>query len=254
MQLPPLNKEMLAKMGVAPSAIPISSANLGVKIPNTGKRKLPPPRDISADECIRMFGTQEAVEMNFIPQMLTALALEQAEEYINYCRDNKLTEYKKHNREMRRCIDEYNKMLRDSYRMAWYAYRRYYDRLRETVNTDLFKAWCTFTNEAARQYVGMVHKEIPARICFISMLLNFVDVYDSNMDKLIANRLDMPIRRTIDPQLMLMQVLCIDIAESYGFKMAITDTMSLCVKVLAERCRKVVKDIITEEEPQACKQ
>ena len=68
------------------------------------------------------------------------------------------------------------------------------------------------------------------------------------MDKLIANRLDMPIRRTIDPQLMLMQVLCMDIVEKYGMKMTITDTMSLCVRVLAERCRVVVKEIITEEE------
>lgn len=102
--------------------------------------------------------------MNFIPQMLTAIALEEAEKYIDYCRDNRLSDYRKHNREMRKCINEYNYELKRSYGTAWNSYQNYLSRLRERVSVDLFKCWCTFTNEAARQYIGIEHKDIPARV------------------------------------------------------------------------------------------
>lgn len=114
--------------GYSSAVIPIDT---GVEIPD-GKHA---HRDeLSSDECIKMFGAKDAVLMNFIPQMLTALALEQAEAYINYCRDNRLSEYKRHNREMRGCIDEYNHGLRASYGQAWDAYL-YSTRCRPTCSS-----------------------------------------------------------------------------------------------------------------------
>lgn len=143
MNLPPLDKELLAKMGISPDVRPIMPAvTLGLNIPRVEK-KLQPERGLSSDECISMFGKHEAVEMNFIPQMLTALALEQVEGFINYCRDHRLGEYKKHNRELRKYIDEYNRELRQSYGSAWFSYQHYLDRLRKTVEFDLFKTWCS---------------------------------------------------------------------------------------------------------------
>lgn len=206
------------------------------------------PKSLTSDECVKMFGAREAVLMNFVPQMLTALALEQAEEFIKYCRDNRLSEYKRHNREMRKCIDEYNHELRKSYGRAWYAYQNYLDRLRQTVATDLFKCWCTFTNEASRQYIGIKHKDIPARVCFIRMLLTFCEDFDKNMDKMIAERLDTPCHRKQDPYVFLISALCMDIVETLGQKMQITDNMTLCVKILANRCNHVVDAIMAEED------
>lgn len=237
---------MLAKMGIAPDAVPIRPASdFGLNIQKTEKKA---PEDLGSDECIRLFGVREAVTMNFIPQMLTALALEQAEQFINYCRDNRLSAYKKHNRELRKCIAEYNRHLRESYGRAWYSYQNYLARLRNTVELDLFKSWCVFTNEASRQYVGREHKEIPARVCLVRMLLTFVEDFDKNMDKVIADKINAPCKRRQDPWLLLISVLCIDIAETFCHKMEISDTMALCVKVLANRCRQVVGEIITEED------
>ncbi len=248
MNLPPIDRDLLAKMGIAPDAKPIMPIfSTGVNIPKTEK-KLPPQRGLTSEECIKMFGTQEAVEMNFIPQMLTALALEQAEKFVNYCRDNRLSEYKRHNREMRKCIEEYNRELKISYGRAWISYQTYLNRLRETVQTDLFKAWCTFTNEASRQYVGRPHKDIPALVTFTRMILTFVEDFDQNVDKMIASRFNMPCHRKQDPWTFLISVLCLDIAETFSHKMEITDTMALCVKILVQRCRTVVREIIAEED------
>ena len=248
MQLPPLDKELLAKMGIAPDAVPIipsPAETFGISI------KKPQPqtqKTLTSDECVKLFGAREAVLMNFIPQMLTAIALEQAEAFIKYCRDNRLSEYKKHNREMRKCIDEYNFELRKSYGRAWYSYQNYLERLRKTIELDLFKCWCTFTNEAARQYVGHPHKEIPARVALVRMILTFVEDFDKDIDKVITERINKPCSRRQDPFVFLISVLCIDIAESFGHTMKITDTMALCVKVLANRCHSIVDVIMAEED------
>lgn len=248
MDLPPLDKGVLAKMGIAPASVPIVPtpiSNFGI---NFERHKQEAPKSLTADECVKLFGAREAVLMNFIPQMLTALALEQAEAFIKYCRDNRLSEYKRHNREMRKCIDEYNFELRKSYGRSWRAYQKYLERLRQTVELDLFKCWCTFTNEAARQYVGHPHKEIPARVALVRMILTFVEDFDKNMDKVIADRINKPCCRKQDPYCFLISVLCMDIAETFGHKMEITDTMALCVKVLANRCHTVVDAIMAEED------
>lgn len=248
MDLPPLDKGLLAKMGIAPDAvsiIPTPAETFGINI------KKPQPQTqkaLTSDECIKLFGAREAVLMNFIPQMLTALALEQAEAYIKYCRDNRLSEYKRHNREMRKCIDEYNFELRKSYCRSWSAYQMYLERLRQTVELDLFKCWCTFTNEAARQYVGHPHTEIPARVALVRMILTFVEDFDKNMDKVIADRINKPCCRKQGPYCFLVSVLCMDIVETFGHKMEITDAMTLCVKVLANRCHSVVDAIMAEED------
>lgn len=248
MNLPPIDKGLLAKMGIAPDAVPIIPAPSETYCIHVEKPRPQTQKSLTSDECVKLFGAREAVLMNFIPQMLTALALEQAEGFINYCRDNRLSEYKRHNREMRNCIREYNIELRNSYGSAWYSYQNYLERLRKTVDVDLFKCWCTFTNEASRQYVGHPHKEIPARVALVRMILTFVEDFDKNMDKVIAERINKPCSRKHDPYCFLISVLCMDIAETFGQIMDITDTMALCVKVLANRCRTVVDAIMAEED------
>ena len=235
-------------MGIAPDAVPIFPAPADTFGINIKKPQPQTQKALTSDECVKLFGAREAVLMNFIPQMLTALALEQAEAFIKYCRDNRLSEYKRHNREMRKCIDEYNFELRKSYGRAWYSYQNYLERLRNSVELDLFKCWCTFTNEAAQQYVGHPHKEIPARVALVRMILTFVEDFDKNMDKVIAKRINKTCSRRQDPFVFLISVLCIDIAESFGYTMKITDTMALCVKVLANRCHSIVDVIMAEED------
>lgn len=244
--LPPLDPALIAKMGAGVPATPfVPSIEYGINIEQP-KPKV--PKSLTSEECVSMFGAKEAVLMNFIPQMLTALALEQAKAYIKYCRDHRLSDYKKHNREMAKCIDEYNRELRQSYGSSWYAYQNYLVRLREAVEIDLFKCWCTFTNEASRQYIGREHKDIPARVCLVRMILTFVEDFDTNMDKVIAERLDSPCHRKQDPFLFLISVLCMDIVETFGHKMEINDTMALCVKILANKCHRVVDEIMAEED------
>lgn len=247
MQLPQIDKSLLAKIGIPETAMPIKPVvDFGLNIDRPKPQIDEKP--LTTEKCIKLFGAREAVMMNFIPQMLTALALEQAEGFIKYCRENRLKDFKRHNREMRNCINVYNYELRASYGKAWNAYQGYLERLRRAVELDLFKCWCTFTNEAARQYIGNPHKDIPARVTLVRMLLTFVEDFDKNMDKVIAARINKPCSRKQDPYCFLISVLCMDITETFGAKMAISESMILCVKVLVNRCRQVVDEIMREED------
>ena len=68
------------------------------------------------------------------------------------------------------------------------------------------------------------------------------------MDKIISARIKNTCNRRQNPYSVLISVLCIDIAETFGHKMKITDTMSLCVRVLANRCRILADSIMAEED------
>lgn len=236
--------------GISLSGVPFGmmpTPAFGVEIKKK-KRQVPKYVPMSFDECLDKFGIEESVVMNFVPQMLTSLALEQAMELVNYCRDNRLGEYKRHTREIRNCFEEYNRELAKNYGRSWKAYQYYMKQLHETVDVDLFKCWCTFTNEAARQYIGHPHKEIPARIAMVRMMLNFVDEYNKNVDKMISERMKTHIKSRRDPYCLMIQLLCTDIAETFGQEMEITENMNICVKVLANRCHSVSLSIVAEED------
>lgn len=80
------------------------------------------------------------------------------------------------------------------------------------------------------------------------MILTFCEDFDKSMDKLIAERINAPCHRKQDPYVFLIYVLCLDIAETFGHKMDITDNMTLCVKILANRCHQIVDEIMDEED------
>lgn len=205
------------------------------------------PDSLSSEECVELFGMNDAVAMNFTPRMITAIAIEWVEAVITYFRDNRLTEFKKHSRELHKCINEYNRELKYGYGNRFDEYKDYFTRFRETVDFDLYKSWITFCNESSRQYVGRKHNEIPARICFILMLITFVEDFGRSMDRMIGEKLGTKCSRSPNPWLQLIKSLCIDIVETYEQKMEITEIMKLCVSVLAQRCREVVLEIIEEE-------
>lgn len=72
---PPLDRELLAKIGVTTEPVPVSPiVDYRVKVSSATPEK---PKPLTSDECIKLFGAREAVMMNFIPQMLTALAFDQ---------------------------------------------------------------------------------------------------------------------------------------------------------------------------------
>lgn len=99
--------------------------------------------------------------------------------------------------------------------------------------------------------MGKKHNEVPVRVALVHMMFTFVEDFDKNMDKVIVVRMNKPCYRKQEPYCFLISVLCMDIAETFGYKMKLTDTMMRCIKVLVNCCYSVADAIIADEEAEA---
>lgn len=239
MNIPTLNAGAMIGKGV--NAAPFS-VDLGVRI------KREENRSITADECMALFGDEEAVLMNFIPQMMTGLAMEYVEQLCDYCgKEKKISTFKKHIRQLRICLREFDKEMRYWFKRAYFTYEHYYARYHAAVEADLFKCWCAFTNESARQFVGYRLKEVPAYLAFTRMLLTFVEDFNRNVDKVIEDKTGIRCNARQSIQSDLASAIIVDMAECFGNKMEITEPMERSIKVLANKCRAEAIAIVREE-------
>lgn len=248
MQLPPLDKDLLAKMGIAPDAVPISPAlDFGIKIPPSNPN---PPKTISTEEAKEMFGVSLAVKMNFIPQMLVALALDYASQFVNHCRDKRIREFKKHNRLIKLCVEKHTASLAKSYGNAFQAYTKYVERYFEHVSADRFRMWCSIGNVVNRQIPKDRDRYGATLVAIIHKLIDHAEVYDRKMDKEIADKVKAPVSRKQDDMLKLIVAMCYEFEESWGFKLEPDPIVDMNIGVLVNRASTLADFIIREEKCQ----
>lgn len=250
MNLPLLDKEMLAKMGIAPNAVPIRPAfDLGIQIPPRAPKT---PKSITPAEANEMFGVSLAVKMNFVPQMLVALALDYAAQFVNHCRDKRISEFKKHNRLIRLCIEEHTARLAKSYGRAFQAYSNYVDRYFEYVKVDRFKMWCSVGNVVSRQIPKDRDRDGATLIAILHKLIDYAEEYDRKMDKVIAEKLKSPVSRKQDDMLKLIVAMCYEFEDTWGFKLVPDPIVDMNIGVLANRAAFLADQIIGEENVSKC--
>lgn len=242
---PPLDKKMLAKLGIAPNALPNCPAlDFGISFPTTNPN---PPKSITPEEANEMFGVSLAVKMNFVPQMLVALALDYASQFVNHCRDNRISEFKKHNRLIKLCVEEHTARLAKSYGNAYQAYVSYVERYFEYVSVDRFKMWCSIGNIVNRQIPKDKDRDGATLVAIIHNLIDYAEDYDRKMDKLIADKVKAPVSRRQDEMLKLIVAMCYEFEDTWGFKIEPDPIVDLNIGVLANRASSLADAIIGEE-------
>ena len=242
---PPLDKEMLAKMGVALDAAPIRPAlDYGINIPSMTPQ---PPKSITHEEANEMFGVSMAVKMNFIPQMLVALALDYASQFVNHCREKRISEFKKHNRLIKLCVEEHTARLAKSYGKAFQAYTNYVERYFEYVSTDRFKMWCSIGNVVNCQIPKDRDRDGATLVAIIHKLIDYAENYDRKMDKVISDKVKAPVSRKKDDMLKLIVAMCLEFEETWGFKLKPDPIVDMNIGVLANRASYLADHIIGEE-------
>lgn len=243
------------KAAIAAGAVPVSTQvpvlpgvieSLDFGLGNLFKKKPEPPHELTAIEALKHFAPAEAVKMNFIPQMIIALALDETTTFINYCRDKRLSDFKKHNRLMRQCVEEYAANQKKSYGAAYASYVAYVGRYFQRVGLDRAKMWYSVGNTVMKQLPGK-DLQIAERIAFIHRLLDYAEDYDRRMDKVIQERMGKPIHRRQDQHLRLITAMCIAIEEDFGYKFEFSEADNLNFAVLTNRASMLADEIIAEE-------
>lgn len=235
-------------MGIAPDAVPVKPVyDLQINIPSAKRPAPQPPKALTPAEANKLFGVSLAVKMNFVPQMIISLALDQATLFVNHCRDKRISEFKKHNRLIKLCIEEYAARLKNSYGTAFTAYSEYVNRYFQLVQVDRFKMWCSIGNLVNKQIPEDKDRTGATHIAIIHNLIDYAEKYDRKMDKVIADKINAPVRRNQDEMLKLITAMCIDFEESWGFKLEPDPIVEANVLVLSNRATFLADSIIAEE-------
>lgn len=206
------------------------------------------PRVLTAEECQEMFGVSQSVKMNFIPQMLNSLMLQQATLLVNYCRDNRVSELKKHTRAIKLAVEEYTSRLADAYGpMAYRSYVNYVERYQQECATDIWMMELQADTLCRNQLKDEKYREIASRTLIILMLIAFIQNHDKEMDKLIASKIGQPVHQKPDVYQELIRAMCTSIGEDMGYKLEPDKNMGDWVKTLSNKAWRLADTIISEE-------
>lgn len=194
-----------------------------------------------------MFSPQEAVKMNYIPQMLIALALDQTAEFVNYCRDNKLKEFLKHTRLMEKCVTAYAEENRQSLQGAFLMYRDYVAQYIASVKTDLAQTWWTIRNVANKKMPDSKYIDVATHVTIIHELLNKAERLDQKADLKIIERMKEPVHRQQNDFLLSITCCCYAIEIDCLFSLAPDKDIDNCINVLANRASFMAEDLVNKE-------
>jgi hypothetical protein len=245
MDLPPIDKSLLAKCGIELPTMPLPPvADYGLNVRPEEKKK---ERAFDCVEALKLFTPSEAVKMNYIPQMLIAVALQQTTLFVNYCAEHKISDFKKHTRVMRHSVTEYAQGLKVAYGPAYAAYTNYVSRYFERVSIDTQKMWFTIGNLAHKQIANANNRDIATHLAIIHYLLDFAEEFDSKMDKVIAEKMQGPVHRKQNPMLQLITAMCMAIEDDFGCKIVRDNDVDICIRVLANRAGYLADEIIGDE-------
>lgn len=205
------------------------------------------PKELSQDEAISLFGVSRAVKMNFVPQMLIAIALDQTTQFVNYCRVNKIKQFRKHNRLIQECVEVYTRTLSESFGSEFQSYLYYVRRFFEYIEVDRFRMWCSIGNVVSRQLSDSSVHEGATHIAIIHNLLNYAEKYERKMDKLISDMVNGPVCRKQDSTLKLIIAMCIEFEEIWGLSIGHDTMVETNIKVISNRANCLADTIIAEE-------
>lgn len=207
------------------------------------------PKSISPEKAMQLFGTSQAVKMNFVPNMLTALALDELTHLISECRIRRLSAFKKHTRIMAESMKDYVCRLRAHYGKAYAAYIAYVERYFKAIDPDRAKMWYGLSATAKNAIANPSDADVrmAVRIAIVRALLEYAEDYDKRMDQVIHERLGKPVRRRQDIAIVAIDRACADMAEISGWDFDFSESDKLNGPVLANRAAFLADEIIGEE-------
>lgn len=220
------------------------TAALGVRIPPRHK----PQRALTSEECQRIFGVPDAIKMNFIPQMLGTIVLDQTTRLVNYCRDHRIAELKKHTRLLKTAVEEYTQRLADAYgREAFKAYTHYVRRYHEGIAGKVWLMETYADTLCANQLPEVAHREVAARVLVILMLIAFIRDHDRKTGTLITGKTGILCSQRPDSYQEIIRAVCQSIGEDFGYKLIPDKTMQDWTTNLSNEAWWLAERLIGEE-------
>lgn len=193
-------------------------------------------------------GPRLSVRINFVPQMLTALAMELATEYINHCRDHAVPGTLKQNRMMRMAVETYADRLFAEYgKEATASYMRYVKMFAEEIRADVVKLRLKLSELVANQFPEIEDREVPILTCAICGVISYIEWYDGEMDAVLERKLGQSVRCSSNRHLDVVKAICVVTAERLGCQITVDGQVSDWLNILGNRAVLLAERIMEEE-------
>lgn len=224
-----------------PIAMPIPSvADIKIK-----HREPMMERELSTEEFLNLFDRKESLVMAYVPHFITQCVIHYLDLMTDYMRTNRLSEYKKNTRQLREIKEEYLAALR--HEMPPHVFQKFLDQRDEylaSCGSNLQLMYFTFGNQMLKHYGRMAHEDVFCYANIIIAFIEFVEDFDREVNKKIAERMKMPCRNHGDARLTAIKHICKDIIKPYPLEK--NEQTSLCVGVMKNKAVRMINAMMEE--------
>jgi len=200
-------------------------------------------RELSTEEFLNLFERQESLRMAYIPHFITQCVVYYLDLLVAYARDNRLSDYKKQTRRLREIKEEYLTALK--HEMPTHVFQKFLDQRDEylaSCGANLNLMYFTFGNQILKYHGRIEHESI---FCYANIIVAFIDYvedFDRQVNKRIAEKLGMPCRNHGDARLTAIKSVCMAIKNQYPIKP--NEQTNLCVNVMANKASAMINDML----------
>lgn len=200
------------------------------------------PVKLGVKEVLQLFDPIESLCIVYVPHYLTLCVISYIEKLLDFCRTNRLSEYKPVSRKLKDVITEYYHALQDE--MPRYAYMQFLnqkDNFLQRCNRDLTIMYFTYGNAILAKFGKLQNEDVYTFTNMICEIIRHIEDYDRESQKKIAERTKTTPRIYKDVRLEYIMKLCNEIRGSY--KIESNETTDLAIKVIIQEAKATVMEL-----------
>ncbi len=200
------------------------------------------------EETKQLFDVGDAIKMNFVPQMVTAFALQQCLDVCSYCAAKRLSEAKHATRALKSLVERYANHLSNAFGNQVKAYNYFLNRYREAVQLTEMQTVFTIQNLVNRLHPHCFERELAARLWVTHAAFEYAEAIERRWDAEIDRRFGRHIHRRRDRALQKI-VEILDIIEDALLAPMPKDNadLQLCMRVLENKAYDLADELIEED-------
>lgn len=192
-------------------------------------------------------GKEDAIIINYLPQMLKELAMKLAGKV-----RLQLLCFRRREKALRVAAEAIRKARSDRERELQQIFTGsvnpipdHFVQFNDMIDADLTRAWFTFRNEVLRQLPPQEKPDLATAASLTAMLIAVIERLEGEFDTLIAERSGSLVKHRMDMQMRAVALACAAVLEYYGANLRITELMQRAVNVLLVKCYELGRQLLS---------
>lgn len=146
-------------------------------------------KEMSLTEVMNMFSEEEAMQIAFIPVILTEMAHSYVMQACTMCAEQRLEEYKKDVRDLKKYVEGYEQGLLDGiHAVSMERIRKQVESFQQEVSSDLTKLYFAINGEIKKCHPERTEYDIPTLLYMAVTINAYQRLFENDTDDMIAEK------------------------------------------------------------------